>query len=167
MSVDAAALFALKTGILQSVQAYLATSLGGEVERACVVPGALIAWDECECGQLTVHHTTMWPSQAFPDPVERERANCAVPWWVVEIVVTLVRCVPVGTDEAPPTCEELAQAATIQDHDLQMMQRGVACALTTEQYRIQDHTSLGPEGACVGSQLTIWVAVSNCPDDCA
>jgi hypothetical protein len=166
MSIDAAALHALKVGILDAVHALLPGSIGGEVERACVVPGLMIAWDDCECGQLTVHQRAMWPSAQFPNPVEPGRANCAVPYWAVQIVVTLLRCSPQGVDDQAPTCEQLAEAAVVHLHDMEMMQRGTACALTETTFRVDVHTPVASEGACVGSELVVVVAVPNCPDDC-
>lgn len=166
MSVDAAALHAVKVGILDSIQTRLASSLGGKVDRACVVPGASIAWDDCECGQLTVHQGGMWPSQTFPAPVEQGRANCATPWWAVTIIVTLLRCSPTGQNSDAPTCEALTQTAITVTSDMEVMQRGTICALADSTYRLQDHVPTPDDGMCVGSELTVIVAVPNCKDEC-
>jgi hypothetical protein len=47
-----------------------------------------------------------------------------------------------------------------------LMQEGVICAVRGHFYLITQHTTVGPEGGCVGSELTVIVGMPNCRDVC-
>lgn len=165
--LDPGLLYATKLGLLDCVAAQIALTEAGPPNRACVVPGGEVAWDECECGQLTVHHTNVYPSRTFPEPTrEGPFTKCAPPWWVATVVVTMVRCVPSGHGDQPPDCEALDAATRVQDADIEAMQAGVQCCLVGHQHLVADHLTLGPAGACVGSALTVLIGFGNCPAVC-
>lgn len=168
MSLDPGALYALKAGVLEEVRSRLAATEEGEPGRVCVVPGAEVAWDECECGQLTVHHRNVYPSKHFPTAYEEKPwTKCEPGLWVVELVVTVVRCAPdPGPDDTPPSCESLDKTARIQDTDVEAMQLGVLCAVAGTFHQMLNHVTVGPGGLCVGSALTVLVGLPNCPTVC-
>lgn len=166
--IDPGALFTVKVGLLDCVAAQLAATAAGPPDRRCVYPGGEVAWDDCECGLLAVNHTNLYPSRTFPEPTREPPFRCDPPWWVATLVVTLVRCVGTGEADRAPSCEELDAATLTQDVDVEAMQRGVACCFSTRQppWLIGDHLPVGPDGACVGSQLTVLAAFGNCPVEC-
>jgi hypothetical protein len=167
VSVDAAALFALKVGILEEVSARLAASFGGAPVSACVRPGSQVAWDDCECGQLTVHHTSMWPTDHFPSQKgEPPWTKCEPKLWAVTLAVTMLRCSPETSDASTVDCEVWENTVRVQDSDIQAMQQGVFCTLAGQFHVITQHVTVGPEGSCVGSELTVIVGVPNCTDTC-
>lgn len=167
MSLDPGQLYATKAGLVDCVAARLAAGPGGEVARAGVVPGLEVAWDDCECGLLAVHHVNIWPSRTFPEPDRGGPfTKCDPPWWVVDVRVTVARCVPTGDGDQPPSVEALDAAAALADADIEAMQVGVACCLAGRQHRVTDHLPLGPGGACVGSELAVLVGFGNCPEAC-
>jgi hypothetical protein len=167
VSLDVGELHATKLGLLGCVAAQIAVTPEGAPDRACVVPGGEVAWDDCECGQLTVHHTAVYPSRSFPEPdLAAPFTKCDPPFWVAEVVITMVRCVPHGDGENPPSCEGLEAAAAVQDRDIEAMQMGVTCCLAGQFHQMRDHLTLGPSGACSGSELHVLVGFGNCPVEC-
>ncbi|MCM1964833.1 hypothetical protein [Streptomyces sp. G1] len=150
--------------------------------RACLVPGT-VAWDSCEdpCaagpagagGQLTVNVARMYPSTSFPveDREVRGLRGCTLPTYTaVELVITLLRCVP-GPDEGgcPPTCEELAAAARVLHVDLATVYNALLCCLPGtapnprgRRYVIGTSKTIGPEGGCVGLEQRVTVALYGC-----
>lgn len=154
------------------------TRLGGECpERRCVVPGTQVSWDNC-CsgqtgGQLTVHVAQRYPSRTFPDPDLRRPANCDAPYRVVEYVVTILRCSPVGSGQHPASCDELDTAAQQALRDLERVADSVECCLLDRDplqvllggaytWALGQQLTLGPEGGCAGSELHVLVGMLHC-----
>lgn len=164
MSIDAAELTALKQGLLDGVRDELIGTSGGVPNRVCRVPGFDIAWDDCECGQLTVHHRTIVPSKRFPQPIVDESLKCSPPMWAVDVVITVLRCLPDTDDASPPPCVELGEVAARVDEDIAATLRGVHCTLagTDVLHLVSNITSLGGEGLCTGFELTVVVSLPNC-----
>ena len=153
--------------------------------RTCVVPGTP-AWDSCgECcggggevgGQLTVGVARMWSStrETFPaeDRTVRDSRGCRLPVTAVELVVTLLRCVPGPDDRGdPPPCEDLAAAARQLHADgFTVMQAILCCVPGTSQVRngrrfvMGQQRVLGPEGYCGGVEQRVTVELPGC-DPC-
>lgn len=144
-----------------------------DVNRVCVVPGA-IAWDECQCGQLVISETDMFPSSSFPlDQIDSTDA-CGEPWHVVQYTLSLTKCVPVSDSNGhPPGCGSLAAAAAILSQDKRSVRRAVFCCLQAlyeemdsnepqiEAFQLGHSVTVGPEGMCAGHELTIWVGWTN------
>jgi len=159
--------------LLTCVHQALAETPDGAPARHCVVPGALVAWDDCECdgGQLTVHVVNSVPSRDFPFQVTAPPFDpgCLYPYTVVHLVVTMLRCVPVQDDRGrPPTCAALSAAAHTALSDRWAMQRGAVCCwsdvdpLVRPKVLLQDHLSVGGDGHCAGSELHVMVGLKNC-----
>jgi len=150
-------------------QALQATSFGS-VARVCVVPGEF-AWDECECGTLAASPQRFFFSDEFPEGALGRglvrTSVCDLPWIVADILFIIARCAPQPTSPglAPP-CEDLAAAAQVLLSDASVVMRETArvlCELTANgdiiDYVMGDQITQGPAGACVGTQLQVFVAV--------
>lgn len=146
--------------LLECARAKVAATEAGVPARVCVVPGAELAWDECECGQLTVHVLRQYPSRVFPTEDRVPMAPCSTAYLVAVFAVTILRCVPIGGEDAiPPTCEELDAAARTQADDALAVFNGVMCCIDDglREFIVLDQPTVGPAGQCAGSQLTIAV----------
>lgn len=159
--------------------------------RGCVVPGQA-AWDSCEdpCdgsegagGQLTVNVARMYQTslESFPstesrDSTVRGRRGCIpAQLTAVELVITVLRCVPVPSEDGcPPSCEELAAAARVINIDGVSVLNAVDCCLpalgTRRQgliYTVGIQRQVGPQGGCGGVEQRVTVGLVNCacPDD--
>jgi hypothetical protein len=143
---------------------------GGALNRACVVPGE-VAWDECECGTLAISVQRWSLSDDFPEGTvgasSVRTTPCDLPWLVGEFKIQVLRCAPqpTGTSLAP-TCDQLTEAARILVIDAYVtLTETVAllCELTDEgriiDYVLGDQVTGGPEGSCVGTELTVQVGV--------
>jgi hypothetical protein len=146
-------------------------------DRRCVVPGNQVSWDNC-CsgktgGQLTVHVVQAYPSRTFPDPDLRRPANCDTTYTVLELVVTILRCSPVGDGPHPATCEELDSTAQQALRDLERVRDSTACCLLQQDalkallrgpyaWAFGQQLSLGPDGGCAGSELHVLVGMLHC-----
>lgn len=172
-TTTATATFDMAVRLLDCVGEQLAATTSGAPARALVSPGQEIAWDDCECGQLSVHMPRAYPSDTFPvlkqvGPFDR----CEAKFTVVEYVVTILRCVPVSKDRGdPPTAAELTAASRVDHEDRWAVRRGVACCFEAEDPRrrtlrlLQEQLAVGSEGECMGSELHLFVAFANC-DPC-
>jgi len=156
--------------LVTGVNAELATTEGGPVDRACVVPGD-IAWDECNCGLLAVTARRFFLSDNFPETslgVGLIRSSpCDLPWLVAELLVQVIRCAPTSHDDgSPPTCLALGTAARILLEDAYVTLTTVVsilCGMTDADeiidYVIGEQVTRGPEGDCVGTELNVFVGV--------
>jgi hypothetical protein len=164
-------------GILHAIIDALEDAETGVPDRACVVPGSNVAWDQCDCGQLAVVVTRSFPSVTFPQEASAAATasfagNC-VPLVVAEITISLVRCVPGPTDAGdPPSCEALSEAARLQEIDAHAVRTAVQCHLVAEEtehrritnFVIRGQQRVGPEGGCAGSELLVTVGkIDACP----
>lgn len=171
------AIYDIAEHIKECVMAWLEITTKGLPERACVISGDL-AWDDCECGQLTVAINTEYEASATSTPrattTTSGRRACGPPLYTVNYTVTILRCVPIGTDTAPPTCEELEDFAKAATEDAWSVRAGVICCLDeaisqrlpngTKLYRdfvVGTQTRVGPRGSCGGSQLPVSVTIDN------
>ncbi|MET7981699.1 MULTISPECIES: hypothetical protein [unclassified Streptomyces] len=159
--------------------------------RSCVVPGQP-AWDTCDdpCGeaattggQLTVNVARMYASSldTFPSTEARDQAvrgkrGCKLPGLTaVELVITVLRCVPTPNDQGcPPSCEDLAAAARVINFDAVSVLNALDCCLPALGVRRQGllyvigaQRQVGPEGGCAGTEQRVTVGLVNCkcPDD--
>ncbi|MFF2964223.1 hypothetical protein ACFVT1_36270 [Streptomyces sp. NPDC057963] len=147
--------------------------------RACVVPGTP-AWDECvdPCsgdmagGQLTVNVARIYPSTRFPEEDQEVRGlrGCTPPpTTAVELVVTLLRCAPMVTEQGcPPTCEELAATARVTHLDSVTVYNSLMCCLPHtagrrgRRFVMGQQRIIGPQGGCVGIEQRVIVALPGC-----
>lgn len=156
--------------LLLCVSAELAATEAGSPARAFVAPGAEVAWDECECGQLTVQTLQTYPSDRFPlQKLDGPFTRCAPKLTVVEYQITILRCISVQDDEgvAPPALNLQADART-DAIDRAAVRRGVLCCLTDpnplvmSNFLLQQQLAVTSSGQCMGSELHVLVALNNC-----
>jgi len=146
--------------LLECARVRVAATDAGEPGRVCVVPGAELAWDDCECGQLTVYVLRQYPSRVFPVEDRQSMSQCGTGYLVAIFAVTILRCVPVGAENAAlPTCAELDAAAQVQLDDARAVFDGVICCIDDgfREFVVLDQPMVGPAGFCAGSQLLIAV----------
>jgi len=148
---------------------------------ACKVPGSLTTWtcdpeplpgQDCAPGQLAVRVARLFPSTTFPGQ-DLGADGCAPSTIVAEIVVLLLRCMPVVSDQETdclPTCDQLAAAARVQHIDMLTIFRAATCCVPfaptlggrkRRRVAISSHRAVGPEERCVGSELTLLVDLGN------
>jgi hypothetical protein len=160
------------TGIGAAVRDALADTPDGIPGRVCLlVPGAIAA-DGCDCGQLALSISRIFPSSSFPGEatVDEGAAGCPPPILAAMITVSLFRCVPtVDDDLEPPSCEVLLASAVSWDADVAAIRRALACHLAELAdrgvivgYVIGATTPVGPSGACIGADTTVTIGVGNC-----
>src|SRR5688500_5709375 len=115
--------------LLECVAQELAATPTGAPPRMLVATGAEIAWDECECGQLTVHMLRAYPSDQFPVIKQvGPFTSCEAHHTVVEYVITILRCVPGSQDDGtPPVPAHVTAAAEVDHMDRWAVRRGVVC----------------------------------------
>lgn len=136
--------------------------------RVCVVPGA-IAWDNCECddGQLAVSVDRYYLTDEFPtDQTQTVTGRCNSAYIVAEIIVQIIRCAPQpGEGMLAPTCAVLDASAQQVIADAYAVMTGVTCMLDgivdvhISDYEVRAQQFVGPEGACVGSELHVLVSL--------
>lgn len=171
------AAYDIATAIKDCAYDWLSTTTSGAPDRSCVVAGA-IAWDDCECGQLAVSLVSNYEASGTTTPragtITPGRRECGPPLFVINFLVSILRCAPTGTNTAPPTCAELDAAARIAAEDAWAVRAGVICCLTeavkeqlpngTRLYRdfvVGEQSWVGPQGACMGSELPVSVTIDN------
>jgi len=171
------ALFDIAVHIKECIEPWLEATTAGLPERSCVVAGE-IAWDDCECGQLAVSIVndfeatgTTTARTATETPGRRE---CGPPLFIGNYLVSMLRCAPETTDEAPPTCEAIEAATRIAVEDAWAVRAGIVCCLTSAiKDRLENGTRLyvdftigtqqfvGPSGLCMGSEVPVSVTIHN------
>lgn len=158
--------------LVTNVAAVLADSLGGPVQRACVVPGEIV-WDGCTCGLLAVSVQRWNLTDDFPagsisfGGSDVRTTPCDLPWLVGEIHIAVVRCAPIpenGAISVPcPQLDAVAQVLLSDAYVTLTETVSTLCELReTDQiidYVLGDQQTTGPRGDCVGSELVAQVGL--------
>jgi hypothetical protein len=165
MRIGHAGFFQIATDLLAAIQADIALLWGEPFERACVVPGD-IAWDECECSALYISVSRIYLTDSFPD--ESPPVNpCGGGFLAADLIIAALRCAPQPAgDDVAPSCDALDDSAQEIIADGWRVHETTICALDAmvddaliEQYRTLPLSFVGPAGMCVGSSMTVTVAV--------
>lgn len=165
------AFYQLSEILIDGISTVLTDSLGGAVARACVVPGE-IAWDQCDCGLLAVSVRRWFISDEFPEGAVGRGAlrdsPCDQPWLVAELTIQVVRCAPSpqGNGMISVPCVDLDQSAQVVISDAYVTITEVISILCemkdTDQiidYVVGDQVAVGPDGGCVGSELSLFISL--------
>jgi hypothetical protein len=157
--------------LVTNIADVLADSLGGPVQRACVVPGEIV-WDGCNCGLLAVSVRRWFLTDDFPDTTTafsgtQRSTPCDLPWLVGDFHIQVVRCAPIPDNNALSVpCPELDVAAQVLISDAYVTITEVISTLCelreSDQiidYVMGDQETQGPAGDCVGTLLTAQVAL--------
>lgn len=173
--MDLERIFHVGQVLLDCACSWLAATPAGCPDRRCLVPGVEIAAEDCcdQGGQLSVNVVNVFPSTVFPIPDAGSPSNCDVPYDVVSYNIQVLRCSPVGNEHQAPNCNDLSDAALRTMVDLNTVRNAVRCCLKDQEsvspiagngYRwtFGDHLTVGPEGACAGSNLLVLVGLPTC-----
>ncbi|MFD8226844.1 hypothetical protein ACFV16_22030 [Streptomyces massasporeus] len=151
----------------QNLVSAVRMGLSSKPKRAGQVPGD-IAWDSCDCGgMLAVSMTRLYLSEEFPEESEAVNGACQPPYEVGQFTVAVVRCAPnPDGSETAPRADELDTAAGLLLQDATEMLDAVSalmCRLRHDDqvldYLITPAEPVGPEGGCVGVNLTVRVGL--------
>ncbi len=154
--------------IVTGVANALATSTGGPVHRAYVTVGE-VAWDECNCGQLTLSVGRIYPSRRFADDFSTIKVgNCDNTLLICDMSLSIVRCVPgPDTNGNPPLPTALTDAARTIMSDTYVVRQTLACMIRgmyvanqVADWLIGDDVPVGPMGGCAGRELHFKLAWS-------
>lgn len=159
------AFFQLQRLIIDELVTALRGTVGGAITNACVVPGE-IAWDECDCGQLTISQSRLFLSDDPPTPTTVV-SPCQAAYLVADLVIVVLRCAPSPQGNATfPTCAALEASARVVAEDARVTLETVTCLLLGLEdtnviagYLVNEATVRGPAGGCVGVELrlTAWL----------
>lgn len=166
------AFYQIASLVVANVEGVLATSLGGPVQRACVVPGDII-WDGCTCGLLAVSVRRWSLVDTFPEGFTAfgrgliRATPCDVPYIVGELRVQVIRCAPIPDGNALEVpCVDLDAAAQVLLSDAYVTMTEIIstlCELREDDrivdYVVGDQETLGPNGDCVGTEIMAQVAL--------
>jgi hypothetical protein len=140
---------------------------GVSFARAGIVPGA-IAWDGCaQCGQLALAIIRQFlTADDFPTEITTT-TGLTGEFITADMVVQAISCVPTISDSgAPPSILELDRSAKTEAVQALVILCTVDQTLKTmkahariSDYMIRQQVVVGPEGACVGSELSFAVAL--------
>jgi hypothetical protein len=157
----------LLSGLLGDVATALTATPAGAVNRAVVLPGVDIPWDDCQCGMLAVAHRGTFRSRNFPQSAQDVYTKCDDFTMVYDLTMVVMRCTTgVNTNNVlPKPAQTLADMAT-QASDAYTVWTILDCALRQLQdvslinnYIINQQTTLGPQGLCAGTQTDFKVGL--------
>lgn len=178
VNLTAPHLAAIVTGVGACIADALGQTPAGAPDRQCLLlPTAVIPWDSCDCGgQLALAIRRVYGSQLFAqesaNPTEWNR--CGPRFWVVDVLVSVTRCIT-GVDEAgnpPPCATALAEAYTL-ENDRTATRQAIACCLeqmrqtrppvlNVQAWVLGASVTVGEQGACAGVETSFLVGVSAC-----
>jgi hypothetical protein len=128
-----------------------------------VMPGEAVAFDyagSCAdaCGMAWVRLASAYPSTAI-GIASGVPGNCSSTIGL-DVELGIVRCIEVGSaDGAPPTPEQLNEAAILQQADLLAIWRAVACCRQSKDWILGQYAPFGPEGGLVGGVMQLSLQV--------
>ncbi len=119
-----------------------------------------------------------YESDTFPNPAQAETnagtRKCGAPLWVYHYQVSMLRCAPIGDEGEPPPCAAVTEAARVTIEDAWAVRTGLFCCLCRgverdpdtgiklfDRYLVNPQVMDGPEGACQGSLIELFIAVPN------
>lgn len=170
---------AIVTGVGACVVDALGQTPAGAPCRQCLLlPTATIPWDGCDCeceqapGQVAQAITSIWSSDQFPTQFVGNFKQCGPHFTVVQVLLSVVRCVPVLNEQGvPPSCaDELAAAITL-ENDRTAVRQALACCLadlaaalppTIRAYNIGPTVTVGESGGCAGVETVYQFSVPSC-----
>jgi hypothetical protein len=132
------------------------------------VAAGLVAWDDC-CGMLVVAPERVFRTARFP--VEGPDENgCFDGLVAVNLVVLLMRCVPVLDDRGrPPTEDAMSEAYADLLHDAAIVWNELGDHAWPEGWESasQNQVFVGAEGGCIGAETRVTLGLDQeafCPE---
>lgn len=124
----------------------------------------------CNCaggsGEAWVRVGAVVPSSTFPIP-DTGRTVCEYGTFAVTFTLGIYRCAPTLDDRAnPPTTAQNAAALVIQLQDRALLAQVARCVMRADDrgWLMGAWAPIDPSGGCMGSALTLTVAVDDCLD---
>lgn len=160
MLTGSVAFYTVAESLLLAVTVQLNGTTAGVPTRVGIMPG-LIAWDDCECGQLAVNVTRLYDYDTFPEERTLTNVYCTAAGVAAEITVQVARCAPnPSNSDVSPSVEALRVSALGNIADAWEIQLAVICELQRlldirdiSNFVVRDVITIGPEGGCVGAEL--------------
>ena len=130
--------------------------LSRPVGLATVVPGNAVVWDDCCNGQLW----TRIISIAGASTSLKASGSPCLPLYQVRVGMGVIRCAfTVDEQGVPPSAAQMTADAFQTYQDLTDLVEAINCCIrpteAIETLRIGDWSPLGPNGGCVGGELTL------------
>jgi hypothetical protein len=129
-----------------------------------VTPSLGTQSDECCSGIAWVRVQDVSPLRAREDV----SARCVSSERVVTLELGSAHCLPFGTTEAPPTCDQWTDVALLGDAYHGAMEEAVCCAygdlladFRVERVTVGEYLPTGPDGNCVGGTMQVIIE-TNC-----
>jgi hypothetical protein len=161
------------------VEALEQTPAGVPCRQCLLIPSATIPWDGCDCdcdvpGQVAQAITSVYSAETFPAQFAGSWRQCGPHFTVVNVTASVIRCVPVLSEQGvPPSClDELAAAVTL-ENDRTAVRQALACCLaelatgmpaTVRAWSIGPSTTVGESGGCAGVETTYQFSLPTfCP----
>lgn len=132
---------------------------GREPVSTAYIASGQVAWDDC-CGTLIVAPERVYRSQTFPaEFVDLEL--CDGGYLVIELVVLLLRCVPVVDDRGrAPSAAALGAAYQSLLDDAAVVYNAVTCPIPDYWMRATPtQTFVGAEGGCIGVETRVRIGL--------
>jgi hypothetical protein len=165
---------AIVTGIGACVVDALEQTPAGAPGRQCLLlPTFAIPWDNCDCdGQIAQAIQQVYNADTFPIPFSGNWRRCGPHLRIIQVLLSVTRCVPTMNDQGtPPSCsDELAAAITL-ENDRTAVGQALACCLsdlaqtsppTIAAYNIGPSVTVGEAGACAGLETVYLLAINSC-----
>jgi hypothetical protein len=158
------------SAILASVNNELQNAIGGLPGSAYLVSGA-IAWDNCsesKCGMLALGPARYYLSDNFPVEAVSSDICSEGAILIADMLMPIIRCAPQpqGLDTAPSPKAMTNSALIVMDDAFHVMCGALEILRTLFTnndivgYNIRQQVFVGPEGACVGSELQFSIGVT-------
>lgn len=155
--------------VLQRVLDDVYTALPTKPKRKCMVWGQEAVWDECDCGTLNGLISRWGVTQDDTSLTFPQLPDCALPYQVATMLVSIIRCVPVPKppQQLAPTCQALETSALELQADAYWTLETTVCTLqelqdddTISNWSVVQQAAIQPQGGCAGSavQFNVWLA---------
>lgn len=165
---------AIVTGVgVCVVEALDQTPAGAPARQCLLLPTYTIPWDDCDCGgQVALAIQQIYGSSRFPQPgdLAGDWSRCGPAWSVVQVLVSVIRCVPTMNDQGqPPACADSQAAAVTLEYDRLAVRTALACCLTQlktsgriGQWALQPSVTVGELGGCAGVETIALIGFRSC-----
>jgi hypothetical protein len=161
------------TGVGACVVDALNQTPAGAPDRQCLLlPTQTIPWDNCDCGgQVAQAIQETFGSDRFPSRAEaKDWQPCGPPWNVVQVMLSVTRCVPTMDEQGqPPPCADSLAAAITLENDRTAVRQALACCLTDLKtagqifgWALQPSTTVGELGGCAGVETPYLFSMRSC-----
>ncbi len=115
---------------------------------------------EPSCGAAYVRLVTAYPTENFPDALERPTCNSVMAY---QVAVGVLRCISIGEDDGSPIDpEELKANALLRLGDMKAMRRAIQCcfgrAFDDVEHVMGVYTPLPQTGDIVGGEWMVTIS---------